>query len=355
MPIDEDRVLASMVEAVIALDASGRVSRLNRAAGELLGVDPEAALGKTVEEVVAPDELAATIRETLSSKDEVMEQDVVLHGREELHLLVTGSPLRDERGAREGAVIVIGDVTRLRRLENIRSDFVSNVSHELKTPITAIKGFVETLRDGALEDPMHARRFLDIIGAQTDRLASIIEDLLNLSRLEEERSGSGFELITQPLCPVLRSAVLLCQPQVRERGGRVELSCPEDLEAACDGQLLELAVVNLIDNALKYGGDRPEVEVTAVGEASGVVVRVRDHGVGIPKEHQPRVFERFYRVDKARSRRDGGTGLGLALVKHIVLAHRGRIRLHSATGEGSTFTIHLRQSPARPDQSPERG
>ena len=349
----EDGVLASMAAPVIVVDAEGRVSRLNRAAGALLDVAPMAARGKPVEEVVGPEELAALIRDSLSSGMDRLEQDVILDGPPEVHLLVHGSPLLDENEARVGMVLVLGDVTRLRRLENIRSDFVSNVSHELKTPITSIKGFVETLRDGALEDQEHARQFLDIIGSQTDRLAAIIEDLLSLSRLEDESGGGRIALVRQPIRPVLQGAILLCQPQVRERGGTVELSCPEDLEAACDSALLELAVVNLVDNALKYGGVTPSVHVYGALERVGVVIRVQDSGVGIPLEHQPRVFERFYRVDKARSRRDGGTGLGLALVKHIALAHRGRVRLKSAPGVGSTFTLRLMRSPAKSSSDPK--
>jgi two-component system phosphate regulon sensor histidine kinase PhoR len=332
-------VLRSMGEAVIVLDEGGEVLRINRAAGEFLGVDPGAVRGRPLEDVVEPRALAVLLADVLASGDEAVQRDVNLPGPGAPHLLVDGSPLRDETGARIGAVIVIRDVTRLRRLEDIRADFVSNVSHELKTPITSLKGFVETLRDGALEDPLHARRFLDIIGRETDRLAAIIEDLVNLSRFEDGAGSAGIERTAQPLAPVLRRAVLRCQPLVRERGGRVELSCPADLRAEIAAPLLEMAVTNLVDNALKYGGPRPEVRVSAVVEGGEVVIRVRDRGLGIAPEHQPRVFERFYRVDKARSRADGGTGLGLALVKHIVRAQHGRVRLQSVPGEGSTFAL----------------
>ena len=342
-------VLRSMVEAVIVLDGDGGVLRINRAAGELLGVDPGAVRGRPLTDVVEPRALAALLADVLASGDEIVQRDVNLPGAGAPHLMVDGSPLRDETGARIGAVVVVRDVTRLRRLEDIRADFVSNVSHELKTPITSLKGFVETLRDGALEDPGHARRFLDIIGQETDRLASIIEDLLNLSRLEAGSGGAGIELSVQQIAPVLRSAVLQCQPLVRERGGRVELSCPADLHAEIATPLLEMAVVNLVDNALKYGGEHPEVRVSAAVEGGEVVIRVRDRGPGIAPEHQPRVFERFYRVDKARSRADGGTGLGLALVKHIVRAQYGRVRLRSAPGEGSTFALHFPLSSSIPD------
>ena len=334
-------ILASMAEAVVVLDAVGKVLRINRAAGVLLGVDLESVRGRTLDDIVGPRELAALLREILASEDDLAERDLVLRVPEELHLLLQGSPLLDETGNRVGAVVVISDLTHLRRLENIRADFVSNVSHELKTPLTSLKGFVETLRDGAVDDPAHAQRFLDIIGRQTDRLAEIVEDLLSLSRLEDEVARDAIDLVRQPLAPVLRSAVLACQPQVREREGEVELSCPADLQAEIAAPLLELALVNLVDNALKYGGESPLVRVSAALEEGEVVIRVRDQGVGIPRSDQPRVFERFYRVDKGRSRRDGGTGLGLAIVKHITRAHLGRVRVRSEPGKGSTFILHL--------------
>jgi two-component system phosphate regulon sensor histidine kinase PhoR len=235
----------------------------------------------------------------------------------------------------------LNDVTRLRRLENIRRDFVANVSHELKTPVTAIKGSVETLLDGALQKPEDARRFLEIVTRQADRLNAIIDDLLSLSRIEQEAERHEIPLQRSHLNEVLRGAVQACEVGAAAKSIRIGLSCPEPLLARINPPLLEQAIVNLIDNAVKYSRPESEVRVEARPENGEILILVRDHGCGIGKEHLPRLFERFYRVDKARSRKEGGTGLGLAIVKHIVQAHAGTVTVASVPGEGSTFTIHL--------------
>jgi two-component system phosphate regulon sensor histidine kinase PhoR len=237
--------------------------------------------------------------------------------------------------------MVLNDVTRLRRLENLRRDFVANVSHELKTPITSIKGFVETLIDGAIRDPGAADRFLRIISRQADRLSAIIEDLLQLSRIERGTERQEIELRPHPLVTVLRGAVELCQPQAEEEHMLIELDCPRDLVAAINPPLLESALVNLIDNALKYGGSGGRVRVALREAEREAVISVQDWGAGIASAHLPRLFERFYRVDQSRDRKAGGSGLGLSIVKHIAQAHAGRVEVESKVGAGSTFSLHL--------------
>jgi two-component system phosphate regulon sensor histidine kinase PhoR len=236
---------------------------------------------------------------------------------------------------------VLDDVTRLRRLENLRRDFVANVSHELKTPITSIKGFIETLQDGALNNEGDARRFLEIMARQADRLNAIIEDLLHLSRVEEEAAQQDIELKEQPLRESLQAALHGCQHKAGARQIPLKLKCETGLCARINAPLLEQAVVNLLDNAIKYSAPGSPVEVEAGQEKDGIAIRVRDGGCGIAAEHLPRLFERFYRVDKARSRQMGGTGLGLAIVKHIAQAHGGRVAVTSRPGEGSVFSLHL--------------
>ena len=229
----------------------------------------------------------------------------------------------------------------LEQLKRVRSDFVANVSHELKTPITSIKGFVETLLDGAMHEPEDAERFLRIVAAQSDRLNEMIEDLLTLSRLEQDTDRAGLSLQPARIRGVLEAAVGVCELKASAKNVSVELTCDAQLQAKINPALLEQAVVNLVDNAVKYSPDGETVSVEAVGGPTEVVIRVKDHGCGIGAEHLPRLFERFYRVDKARSRKLGGTGLGLAIVKHIAQAHGGRTTVESTPGEGSVFSLHL--------------
>jgi len=336
---EREALLASMVEGVLALDSHDRVLTMNRAAGELFGVDPHGTTGRTLQEVVrnpALQKLAVDAR----SAEAPVETAIVLRGDGERHLQAHGTPLRGVEGREEAVLIVLNDVTRLRRLEQTRRDFVANVSHELRTPVTSIKGFVETLQDGALANPEEAQRFLGIVAKHADRLAAIIEDLLTLSRLEEE-GGPLVDFRETLIRPVLVSAIEACQPVAAERGVTVELACDRALSATMNAELLGQAAVNLIDNAVKYSPQGARVRVEA-GQTNGeIAVRVKDDGCGISAEDQPRVFERFYRVDRARSRALGGTGLGLAIVKHIAQVHGGRVSVQSALGKGSVFAIHL--------------
>jgi two-component system phosphate regulon sensor histidine kinase PhoR len=240
-----------------------------------------------------------------------------------------------------GVVVVLNDVTRLRKLENTRREFVANVAHELKTPITSIKGFVETLLDGAYREPENNLKFLQILARQADRLHAIIEDLLTLSRIEEEAEQGKIFLSSGRLSRVLQGALRICESRAQEKSISLSLTCSEDLKAQINAPLLEQAVVNLVDNAIKYSAPGSTVQVKAEPQPSEVVIQVSDQGCGIAPEHLSRLFERFYRVDAGRSRKIGGTGLGLAIVKHIAQAHGGRATVDSSSGQGSTFSIHL--------------
>lgn len=239
----------------------------------------------------------------------------------------------------------IDTITRQRnelaRLENIRKEFVANVSHELRTPITSIKGYIETLKDGALDDRENALQFLDIISRQTSRLSSIIEDLLALSRIERENEAQEVELAENFISPVLSAACNTVKTLAEKKSIALVISSPESLKAMLNPRLLEQAVMNLVDNAVKYSEPDSKVEISAISENGNIQIKVKDYGCGIEKEHHDRLFERFYRVDKARSRKLGGTGLGLAIVKHIVQSHHGSVTVESAPGKGSTFTITI--------------
>jgi two-component system phosphate regulon sensor histidine kinase PhoR len=339
---EREAVLASMVEGVLAVDTDERVIAVNAAAARLLDTDPAAAEGKSIQEIVRNPALQHVVAQTLGGHRPV-EADIVMRvGAEERNLQANGTLLHgDDEGDDVGAVVVLNDVTRLKRLEAVRRDFVANVSHELKTPVTSIKGFAETLEDGALDDPSAARRFVRIISGQADRLNSIIEDLLALSTLEQSGDSPLLQLEEADLCDVVAVALEVCGPKAEAKSIELRDDCPGRLLARVSPPLLEQAVVNLIDNAVKYSAEGATVVVTLEERGDEVIVSVIDEGQGVAREHLPRLFERFYRVDKARSRDLGGTGLGLAIVKHVAQIHGGRVSVDSVLGRGSTFRIHL--------------
>jgi two-component system phosphate regulon sensor histidine kinase PhoR len=336
---EQEAVLASMAEGVIAINAEFRIFNLNNAAAGMLGVKRKNALNKSVEEVIRIPELQRFIRRVHEGDREIAEEVNFMDTDRfwQLH----GNTLRGADGKELGILLVISDVSRMRELEGHRRDFVANVSHELRTPLTSIKGFLETLKDGALEDKSQALRFVEIALKHADRLNAIIEDLLKLSRLEKEHEANEIQLQHGSVRKVLEDAIQLCEVKSRQKSVKLELDCPSKLEALINSPLLEQAVVNLIENAIKFSDEGMAIEVKGQRQGSDVVILVRDRGPGIDSEHLPRIFERFYRVDKARSRALGGTGLGLAIVKHVALAHRGAAEVNSEVGKGSEFAIRL--------------
>jgi len=335
-----EAVLSGMVEAVLVVDNNQRVSRINQAAEQLFQISEIRVKDRTVQEAVRNTEFQRFVRRTLSSSEPV-EGDLRLLGDPDQFLQAHGALLKDSQGAAVGAVVVLNDVTRMKTLENIRRDFVANVSHELKTPITTIKGFLETLKDGAAKDPESAERFLDIIIRHANRLNSIIEDLLSLSRIERYAERGEIALETHAIEEVFDAVKRTCLKKARHKEIQLEFDAGDQIYARMNPTLLEQAVENLVDNAIKYSETGKMVRVRAVKGPNDIMITVEDQGSGIAREHLTRIFERFYRVDKARSRKVGGTGLGLAIVKHIATAHNGRVTVESSPGDGSTFSIHL--------------
>jgi len=317
-----------------------RVISINRAAARIFENLPENLLNRSIQEAIRNPDLQKFINKALSSKENI-EEDITFYQRGERILYVHNTPLQDPDGQRSGILVVLNDVTHLRKLENMRKDFAANVSHEIKTPLTAIKGFVETLRTGDGSDPKETDRFLAIIEKHVNRLAAIIEDLMKLSKIEQQDEKSDIQLEENSVKSVISSAIQTCREKAKAKEITIDFVCPEDISVLLDSRLMAQAVINLLDNAINYSSEKSDIQISASLKDKELRISVQDHGIGIPKEHLPRLFERFYRVDKARSRELGGTGLGLAIVKHIAHAHGGRVSVDSIPGKGSTFSLHL--------------
>jgi two-component system phosphate regulon sensor histidine kinase PhoR len=351
--LSEDRaqllaMLTSMVEGVMVLDSKGRILQVNPAWERMFGVTRAEARGRLSRDVFSHPKLNVLVSAVLAARAGQEGEILLTNGR---CLNVEASVAGGEQDNEACAVLVFHDITELRRLEHIRKDFVANVSHELRTPLTSIKGYVEALLDGGKDDPQTTVRFLDIILKQSDRLNLILEDLLQLSKIE---SGQ-VQLKHEPLHigSVVDRTIAMIKPLADKKQHRLRAQVDADLPLINgDQERLVQVVSNLLDNAIKYTPPGGEITVaarripvsrqrTADGIGDGVELTVNDTGIGIPEKDRPRVFERFYRVDKARSRELGGTGLGLAIVKHIVEGHGGQIRVEANVPTGSRFVVRL--------------
>ncbi len=333
-------ILASMVEGVVAVDSDDVVVHVNSAAEAILGIDATSAQGRRIWEVTRMIEVGEALNDAMKEgRVRVSEARISKRQKDQVIQLI-GSPLRDANGARVGAVLVMHDVSDLRQLEGVRRDFVANISHELKTPLAAIRGLVETLIDDQQMDPDTHRRFIEKIHDQSMRLSSLVSDLLTLSRLESDQGGVQFEStdLRDAVSESYRAQVHAAETKKVEMAARVA-DGPVVIEG--DGEALRELVDNLLSNAIKFTPEGGRVDMRLGVEGSNAVLTVEDTGIGIAPEDQGRIFERFYRVDKARSRQLGGTGLGLSIVKHVALAHGGNVSLKSAPGRGSTFRVQI--------------
>ena len=337
-------ILAGMVEGVVAVDRGERVVHANAAAQAILGIDGRAALGRRIWEVTRVVEVSEALGEAMRQNRVRVSEVRIPTPQKDQVIQLTATPLRNAGDRIDGAVVVLHDVSELRQLESVRRDFVANISHELKTPLTAIRGLVETLIDDDTMDRDTHDRFIEKIRDQATRLSNLVSDLLTLSRLESGAGGLRFEAMD------LRETVAeSCRTQVHAADTKqVGLfagvpDTPVTIEG--DSEAMRELVDNLVSNAIKYTPSGGRVDVRLATENGSAVLEVADTGIGIPPEEQSRVFERFYRVDKARSRQLGGTGLGLSIVKHVALAHGGSVSLKSASGRGSTFRVQLGLKP----------
>lgn len=345
-------ILEGMGEAVLSVDASMTIRLANSRARELLGrVGAQAAMeGRGLLEASGTSALEALARSCADSGSGV-ESEITLYGDTARFILAHAAPLLSDDGSR-GVVLVLNDITRLKRLERVRQDFVANVSHELRTPITLITGFAETLE--TVQDPVETRRFLAIIKRHADRMTAIIEDLLTLARLESpERTALSRASVRA--AALVAHAIESLDSRPAQRHITIEATVDPELLALVNEGLFEQALVNLLDNAIKYGPEGGTVRIAAAVDGQSLVFSVADQGPGIPARDLPRLFERFYRVDRARSKHLGGTGLGLAIVKHVAMAHGGDASVTSIEGSGSTFFISLplQPGPSVQDATPD--
>ncbi|MFN7992929.1 MAG: ATP-binding protein [Bryobacteraceae bacterium] len=332
-----DAILTGMIEGVLAVDKEMRVTFCNASFARVFGADGTVPAGMPVLRLVRDPELLETLRNVLASGASVKRR-MHLAGPEGRSFEVQASPL-DGTGSR-GVMAILHEITDLERLERVRKDFVANVSHELRTPLTAIRGYAETLLDGALDDPDNRRRFVEIIQSHAIRLNNIASDLLILSELESGRPPVAPGKLS--ILATLEAALRTVESEAQIRQVHLSLGTVEDLNVMGNKIKLEQAFVNLLDNAVKFNRSGGDVWVEAVRAPGGkVAITIADSGIGIPSEELPRIFERFYRVDKARSRAVGGTGLGLSIVKHVIEQMQGTVTVESQLGKGARFKVLL--------------
>lgn len=336
-PDNFELILKSISEGIVVLDKKGNILFSNKSFKELVRAE-ESPDGKNFIEVIRNINLLNLLKTAMTEKKEVEEELTVKKGGGEISILAKAMPVIHKDGKVEFLIIILHDITKLKKLEKIRRDFVANASHELKTPITAIKGYAESLIDGALDDRENAKKFIEIIKNQTDRLSILIDDLLTLSKIESGETKIEKERIV--FDDLVLSVFQIFKEKADNKGIQLEREITPDLEINADRNKLMQILINLIDNGIKFT-EKGYVKVKAkLSKNNGsLIISVEDTGIGIPKQHLPRIGERFYRVDSARSRELGGTGLGLAIVKHLVLAHGWDFIIESEIGKGTEIKI----------------
>ena len=331
-------VLEGMDEGVIAVDKNERIRFANEAVCEMFALDLERDQGRPIWEVIRNQMVEAIINQAKKTNAH-FRGEIELLGPPTRYLALNASAIPTEEDDDFGVIIVMHDITEVRRLENLRRDFVANVSHELKTPLASIQAYAETLIDGAIEDQNNNRTFLGRIVEQSERLNMLIQDLLSIARVESNTQANEYTVIN--IAEVLDSCIKYHQPRARKKEIALEVLAPGEVMVFGETEGFRQILDNLIDNAIKYTPERGQVQIDIKTQDEQVFLRVHDSGIGISKDHQQRIFERFYRVDKARSRELGGTGLGLSIVKHLVNAFGGTVDVTSNPDEGTAFLVTL--------------
>lgn len=346
---DESRlksVLDNMISGVMMIDRDSKIVLLNRSAEDILGFSVQELLGKKFDEAKQQFEFTQLIQECIDLREHIRDEMIFYYPSERI-LEINLSPISLNENEWAGVLIVLHDITAVRRLERMRSEFVANVSHELKTPIAAVKGFAETLLAGALNDKETAKSFLQIIFDESERLNRLIGDILELSKIESKRIPLQFSPVS--VNTFVSNCVHVMTSEAKKKSIELEMQVEEDLYMEADEDRLRQILINLLSNGINYTpeGGKVKIKVESIFHgAEGmdnerIRMTITDTGIGIPKKDLPRIFERFYRVDKARSRSSGGTGLGLSIVKHLVELHKGSIRVESEVGMGTKFFIEL--------------
>lgn len=331
-----EAMLSSMEAGVVAIDDSSDILFFNKSFEKISYTGKAIAPGQSLYTIFRNAAVFDTVDEVKETKTSVMKEGTV-SGTALRYIRVTGTPLGLEGEKSFGVLLIIEDITQLKKLENMRRDFVSNVTHELKTPLTSIRGFIDTLKNGAIKEEAVANRFLDIIDIEAERLFSLIQDILLLQEIESKRE---YERLPCDINECVNSVIELLQPKIRDSIQIIFEPQPYLKPYYCNPDRMKQLFINLLDNAIKYT-EEGTITITLKEEGNDLVLGIRDTGIGIEKEYLPRIFERFYRVDKGRSRKQGGTGLGLSIVKHIVELYNGNIQVNSKLGEGTEFIITL--------------
>ena len=328
----------SMSEGLIAIDLENKISTINKAASSYLDIDRKKDIGKQYDKKIKNKAIKKIIKSILK-KQRPITKEIRIGQMKKMFFTVNGKVLKDQKLKPVGCLIVMTDVTRLKQLEAMRRVFVANVSHELKTPITSIGGYIETAqKDISLKTK---NEFLEKAIKQNNRLNSIIDDLLRLSRIEAIEDEDAFTLSTQKLLPIIEGSVEDIRESIKKYGIKVIIECSKDIYAKIDSQLMREALINLLENAIKYGVDNSTVIISVKRKSNKILIDIENKGEVIPEKERDRIFNRFYRVDKSRSKKTGGTGLGLAIVKHISIVHNGTIEVHKSDGNTTVFRLTL--------------